>query len=203
LRNAIWGPLWDVVFSASSLLLSVFFGVALANVVREVPLDATGYFFEPLWTDFRVGDKTGILDWYTLLVGLLALAFLAMHGGLWLRLKTNGSVGERSRKLSGSAWWAVAALGILATATSFRVQPSIAKNFATRPWGLVFPAIAIVGLIAVKLAIASNRELRAFLFSSICLAGMMAAAVFGIYPMVLPGRNAAYSLTVQSARAGS
>src|SRR6202035_1231035 len=70
--SRVWDPLWDFLFSASSLLLAVFFGAALGNVVRGVPLDASGYFFEPLWTNFRLGEETGILDWYTILVGVLA-----------------------------------------------------------------------------------------------------------------------------------
>ena len=67
IRSAVWQPLWDFLFCASSLLLAVFYGVALGNVVRGVPLDASGYFFEPLWTNFRLGQETGILDWYTIL----------------------------------------------------------------------------------------------------------------------------------------
>ncbi len=52
IKSAVWDPLWDFLFCASSLLLAVFFGAALGNVVRGVPLDASGYFFEPLWTNF-------------------------------------------------------------------------------------------------------------------------------------------------------
>src|ERR1700682_708900 len=33
-KSPIWIPFWDFVFSSSSLLLAVFFGAALANVVR-------------------------------------------------------------------------------------------------------------------------------------------------------------------------
>src|SRR2546427_12274832 len=73
IKSAVWDPLWDFLFCASSLLLAVFLGAALGNVVRGVPLDASGYFFEPLWTNFRLGEETGILDWYTILVGVLAL----------------------------------------------------------------------------------------------------------------------------------
>src|SRR3954452_14789681 len=51
-RNSVWSTFFDTIFSVSSILLAIFFGVALANVVRGVPLDATGYFFEPLWTHF-------------------------------------------------------------------------------------------------------------------------------------------------------
>ena len=55
--GAIWPAFWDAVFSAASLLLAVFYGAALGNVVRGVPLDATGRFFEPLWTNFLPGRQ--------------------------------------------------------------------------------------------------------------------------------------------------
>ena len=69
-----------MIFSVSSILLAIFFGAALGNVVRGVPLDASGYFFEPLWTNFKLGPQTGILDWYTVLTGVVALVTLAAHG---------------------------------------------------------------------------------------------------------------------------
>src|SRR6202035_3239951 len=100
IKSKVWDPLWDFLFSVSSLLLAIFFGAALANVVRGVPLDATGYFFEPLWTDFRLGDQTGILDWYTILVAVLALFVLVMHGALWVQMKTNGAVNQRSSTIA-------------------------------------------------------------------------------------------------------
>src|SRR5437660_1667929 len=81
-RNPVWQNFFDAVFSGSSILLAVFFGVALGNVVRGVPLDATGYFFEPLWTDFQLSSQPGILDWYTVLIWGLALVTLTSHGSL-------------------------------------------------------------------------------------------------------------------------
>src|SRR3984957_11679824 len=90
--SEVWTQLWDFVFSAASLLLAVFYGAALGNVVRGVPLDASGYFFEPLWTNWRLSEATGILDWYTVLVGVCALAALVMHGALWVQMKTAGVV---------------------------------------------------------------------------------------------------------------
>src|SRR5246127_5427427 len=110
IKSAVWVPLWDFLFCASSLLLAVFFGAALGNVVRGVPLDASGYFFEPLWTDFRLGEETGVLDWYTILVGVLALLALVMHGGLWVQMKTSGEVSSRAGKLAVRSWWGVLAL---------------------------------------------------------------------------------------------
>src|SRR5262249_40918981 len=59
-RRAQSGPgqkLLDAIFSVSSILLTVSFGLALGNLVRGVPLDANGHFFEPLWTTFQLGDQ--------------------------------------------------------------------------------------------------------------------------------------------------
>jgi cytochrome d ubiquinol oxidase subunit II len=145
IHSAVWEPVWDFVFCGSSLLLAVFFGAALANVVRGVPLDTTGYFFEPLWTNFALGDETGILDWYTILVGLLALAALVMHGALWIQLKTSGPVSARSSQLARKIWWIVAALTAIVTAVTFIVQPQVKANLTTWPVGIVFPLLAVAG----------------------------------------------------------
>src|ERR1700684_1588456 len=64
-KSPVWAPLWDVVFCGSSAFLAIFFGAALGNVVRGVPIDRAGDFFLPLWTSFTLGANPGILDWYT------------------------------------------------------------------------------------------------------------------------------------------
>ncbi len=202
IKSAVWDPLWDFLFCASSLLLAVFYGAALGNVVRGVPLDGSGYFFEPLWTNFRLGEQTGILDWYTVLVGVLALAALVMHGALWVQWKTPGPVSERSARVAGRAWWAIVALTALVTATTFRIQPQVLANFKTWPWGFILPVVAVAGLAGVKFELARKDERKAFFASCAYLTGMLTSAVFGLYPMVLPGRNPAYSLTTTSAKAG-
>jgi cytochrome bd ubiquinol oxidase subunit II len=107
----------------------VFFGAALGNVVRGVPLDDSGYFFESLWTNFQLSDHTGILDWYTILVGVTALLALVMHGALWVQLKTGGAVRERSQRLAGWAWWGVLVLTGLLTMVTFTLQPQVLVNF--------------------------------------------------------------------------
>ena len=202
IKSAVWDPLWDFLFCASSLLLAVFFGAALGNVVRGVPLDSSGYFFEPLWTDFRLGDETGILDWYTILVGVLALLALMMHGGLWVQMKTSGAVNTRAGKLAHRAWGGVAALTALVTAVTFRIQPQVKENFTTWPWGFLFPLLAVAGIAGVLFALRKREERKAFFASCAYLAGMLTSVVFGVYPLVLPARNPVYSLTVTTANAG-
>ena len=203
IHSPIWIPFWDFVFSASSFLLAVFFGAALGNVVRGVPLDESGYFFEPLWTSFRLGEHTGILDWYTILVGITALLALMMHGALWVQLKTSGTVRERSERLALGAWWGVLIFTALLTTVTFRVQPQVLANFKTWPAGYLLPAIAIAGLAGVPFELRHDKELNAFLASCAYILGMLASVVFGVYPLVLPARNPLYSLTVRSAKAGA
>src|SRR3979411_681178 len=96
-RNPVWQNFFDAIFSGSSILLAFFFGAALGNVVRGVPLDASGYFFEPLWTDLQLSSQTGILDWDTLLIGGLALGTLDAHGSLYVAIKTDEDLGRRAR----------------------------------------------------------------------------------------------------------
>src|ERR1700686_4984855 len=78
----VWKSFFDGLFVFSSALLAVFYGAALANVIRGVPLQADGYFFLPLWTNWRIGAQPGILDWYTVIGGMVALVALAVHGAL-------------------------------------------------------------------------------------------------------------------------
>ena len=202
--NPVWKPLWDGVFCGSSLLLAVFYGAALANVVRGVPLDENGNFFAPLWTDFRLGAEVGILDWYTVPVGLAALAALAVHGGLWIALKTRDDVHHRARSWVERIWWALAALTVLVTALTWHVQPQVSANLGQRPWGYVFPLLAVAGLFAVRWFLSRHQEGRAFLASTAYLTGMMTSAAFGLYPYVLPSNvDPQRSLTVENAAAAS
>jgi len=203
LTNDVWLKFWDVAFAGSSLLLAVFFGAALGNVVRGVPLNDQGYFFEALWTNFRLGPNAGVLDWYTIIVGVTALATLVLHGALWVALKTEGAVHDRSHRLARSIWWIVLLLTIVLTAITFKVQPEVPANLTTHPWGYVFPALALFGLVGMAWFMRKHDELKSFLASCAYIVGMLTSVVFGLYPLILPAStNPAYSLTVDNAKAG-
>jgi len=202
LDNSVWRPFWDTIFSVASALLAVFLGAALGNVVRGVPLSTDGTFFLPLWTNFQPGADAGILDWYTILVGVTSLATLVLHGSLWLAYRTEGAVLERSRALARRAWIAVVLTTILVTIASFSVQPHLAQSFAAQPAGYVFPALAIAGLVAMRAALARNADGAAFLGSVAFILGMLTSVVFSVFPLVLPANsNPALSLTIYNASA--
>jgi cytochrome d ubiquinol oxidase subunit II len=199
IRSLVWQPLWDAIFAGASALLAIFFGAALGNVVRGVPLDRAGEFFLPLWTDFAAGKETGILDWYTILVAVAALLALTVHGALWVALKTEGAVEERARRLAMRLWWLLAAWVVLLTFASFHIQPHLMESFADRPWGYVFPLLALAGLLAMRLL---RSGLAMFLASCLFLIGMLTSVTFGLYPYVLPSNgDPAFSLTVANAAA--
>ena len=199
--SPVWTPLWDGGFCISSALLAIFFGAALGNVVRGVPLDASGNFFLPLWTDFRPnlhgqGDRPGVLDWYTILTGVLALAALVEHGALWVRYKTSGELSARAGTAAHTIWSLLGLLTLGATVASFYLQPQIPANFRAHPWGAIFPLLAIAGFAGMR----RRGERAAFLSSCAYLVGMLTSAAFGVFPYVLPSAPApALGLTIYSA----
>lgn len=196
----MWSSFWDGAFFLASGLLAVFYGAALGNVVRGVPLNAQGQFFEALWTNFLPSGQTGILDWYTILVGVAALLVLTMHGALWVVLKTDGEIQRRSRRIAGTLWWAVVVFTVVLTLSSFELQPHLSASFAAHPWGYIFPALAVAGLVGIIVFLPSHA--KAFYASCLYLIGMLTSVAFGLYPDVLPASgNAGFSLTVDNAKA--
>ena len=203
LNNPLWTSFWDFVFSLASILLAIFFGAALGNVVRGVPLDATGYFFEPLFTDWSTTGATGILDWFTVLSGVVAFVALGVHGANYLALKTEGDMNTRSRKVVSVGWFALVLVTIASLAAVLYVRPQILDNYYYLPVGWLIPAGVVASLAAIKFFKTKGNGKGAFLASSFYLAMMLGGAVYGLYPNVLPALDPAYSLTVHNAKAGA
>ena len=200
--SPVWQPFWDLVFGGSSALLAILFGAALGNVVRGVPLDANGFFFLPLWTNFQPGSDAGIVDWFTLIGGVAAFVALTLHGCCWLASRTEGDLQQRARALGAKTWWAVLALTAVLTFFSFRLQPHLEAQFVGHPWGFVFPLLGLLGLAGMRFFSAGRRDTAAFLCSCLYLTGMLTSAAFGVFPYVLPSNIAPEAgLTVFNASA--
>jgi cytochrome d ubiquinol oxidase subunit II len=201
LQDRVWRPFWDFVFAGASLLLTIFLGAALGNVVRGVPLDANGYFFSPLWTNFTThGARMGILDWFTVTVGVTSLLALAHHGALWVALKTHDPIRGRAAKSAAWIWPLLVLAVVVVTVFTFRIQPHVPERLSAHPLGYIFPLIAVTGLAVSFWLRRQGKELGAFLGSVAFLVGMLLAVSFGLYPMVLPATNGpAASLTVSNA----
>jgi cytochrome d ubiquinol oxidase subunit II len=201
--NPVWQDFFDVVFAVSSILLCIFLGAALGNVVRGVPLDSTGYFFEPLWTNFRISSRTGILDWYTVFTGLMTLVTLAAHGSHYIALKTDNDLGRRARGLAILLWPVQFFLTCVALIVTFFVRPDVVANYSTHRIGIVLPVLVFASLGTMLWAAPKNKEKVAFVASSVYVASMLAGAAFALYPVVLPARDHHYDLTIWNASTGA
>jgi cytochrome d ubiquinol oxidase subunit II len=208
LRDHISDPLGrqicDAVFMVSSVVLAVVLGAALGNVVRGVPLDADGYFFLPLWTNFRPGPDPGVLDWYTLLCGVVALVALATHGAHYLAVRTSGDLNARARRLALAGGRALAGLLVLSLVASLAVRPGLLDNFRDHRIGLLIPAAVGGALVAMEVFARRARERAAFTASCVCLIATLAGAAFALYPVLLPSSgDPGRALTVHGAASDS
>lgn len=171
----LWHAFWDVAFSLCSFGLIVFFGVALGNIVRGVPLER-GYF---------LGLFGFLFNGYALAVALFAVVALCQHGAAYLLARTGGSVSERSRAAAlrlfpiVAGWWAIVSVG-----TFFVRSPS---TFGAPPAIGIGATLAVASLIAYRVALARERYARAFIASSCFLAGLLLSAAGTIFPYLLPG----------------
>lgn len=201
--DALWRTFFDGMFALSSVLLTIFFGAALANVVRGVPIGPDRYFFLPLWTNWRTGPSPGILDWYTVLGGLLTSAALSVHGALYLALKTEGDLERRSLDLARRAWIATAVLTAISIPATVLARPASLDNYKSHPVAMLIPLAVLVSLIATRFAISRRSILRAFLSSCAYLGTMLVGAAAGLYPVLLPavGDNG-HDLTIRDAVSG-
>jgi cytochrome d ubiquinol oxidase subunit II len=207
LRNhidvGVWRALLDGLFGLSSALLTIFFGAALANVLRGVPLQADGYFFLPLWTNWQPGVHPGILDWYTVIGGLLALVALTLHGALWLAIKTSGELEERARRIVNPLWLVLVVLTVVSLVATIHVRPASLNNYFNLPVSFAVPVGVIASLGGIWFFNRKAQTVKAFLSSCFYLFFMLAGACWGLYPTLLPATTGAdRDITLNSAISG-
>ena len=144
-----------------------------------------------------------LLDAYTILVALLALTALTAHGAAYITVKTPDPLSSRSR-LTARYFIAITfLLSIPGTILTWIVQPQIRANFFAYPWGIIFPLVAIVGIIAMLYCNVKKRDLLSFFASCAFITGLLISSAFGVYPLVLPATDPAQSLTIQNASASA
>jgi len=200
----IWEDFFDGLFCLGSALLAFFLGVALANVIRGVPIDPDHYFFLPLWTNFRTGAHPGILDWYTVVGGLVALVALAEHGALYLAIRTDGLLQQRARRVALQLWGPLAGLTAASLLATVWIRPRLVANYLRHPVGFVFPAAVAAGMILMLLFLRAGKESMSFVVSTAYLAAMLLGAAFALDPVLMPSTlNPAQDITITNAQAAS
>lgn len=176
-ENSLWREAWDVVFCFSSALLALLFGVAVGNVLRGMPFDATGRF---------QGSFSLMLNPFALLGGVLGLTILCLHGATYLSMKTEGDLQERARRIGRRMWYAVIGLLLAVTGSSFLVRPDFMANFVNAPALFLLTALGAAAAILVFLSLRNGNDKRAFQASSGLIIAVLASVAAGLFPHLLP-----------------
>ena len=204
LQAGVWRAFFDGLFFLSSLLLTIFYGAALANVMRGVPLETDEYFFLPLWTDFRVGPHPGILDWYTAVGGVVALVALTVHGAFYLALKTENGLQARSRGVAGFFAPVLFGLTMVSLFASVFARPDTLSNYRAHPVGMLVPVAVLLALTGMVVSARKSNDRNGFICSCCYLAFMLGGAAVALYPRLLPSSSdASRDITIQNALSGS
>jgi cytochrome d ubiquinol oxidase subunit II len=186
-KHPNWRNLWDWMIFVGSLVPALLWGVALANIVRGVPIDADMNY---------VGGFLTLLNPYALLGGLAALAVLTLHGAIFLTLKTRGDVMDRARTAAGRLWLPAVILSV-----AFTIATYFATDIFTR-LGItgIVPVGAVAALLAAGWLIRSRREGWAFVMTGLAIALTILTLFMGLYPRVMVSSlDPAWSLTIYNA----
>jgi cytochrome d ubiquinol oxidase subunit II len=186
-----WRTTWDVVFWAASLGLALLLGVAFGNVLSGVPLDANG--------DITV-SLFGLLTPFALLVGVTTVAMFALHGSIYLSIKTVGVLQARIERAIPRLMVAFFVLNTLVVIGMVLFRQHITERYTTEIWPVVFPAAALVALVTAWYLLRHGRPLAAFAASSTMIALLLVSGAIGIYPnLLISTTDAAYNLTIFNA----
>jgi cytochrome d ubiquinol oxidase subunit II len=194
-ESVAWRRGWDVAFAVGSLLPALLLGVAIGNIVRGIPIDASGAYR---------GGLVGLLNPYALLTGLLAVAVVSAHGAGWLILKTDGRVQLRARRAATVAWAAALALWLVTTVAT-GVEGGNAsthlEGLLANPLAWFAPTIfAAAWLLFRRFVLDPGREIVAFVLSGVAIGALMVMVGQAIYPNLVPGLGAPErSLTIANA----
>jgi cytochrome bd ubiquinol oxidase subunit II len=181
--DPLWRRRWDTAIVIGSSIPALLWGVAFANIVAGVPIDADKQFTGTLLT---------LLNPYGLLGGLTTLSLFALHGALFLGLRTNGELRERAIRLA-----AVLSLPTLVIAGGFAVWTQLAYGSG---WTWIAVLVAALGLLGAARAAYQGREAVGFALTSLVIVAAVVLIFGSLFPDVMPSStDAAYSLTVQNA----
>lgn len=196
----MWKAIWDKSFGVSSLLLALFFGIALGNIVRGVNLGGVEngvsayeahYFFLPLWDSSFSPESThpGVIDWFTVIIGLISVITLAIHGANWIILKTNSSINGQLKFVIFKLNIALLALTILSLSTWHLINPFSLNNFLDKPYLFIFPLIYLIGLTGLFFIKRIKKDIHAFILSTMVIIGGITSSLTSMFPVVLPSTN--------------
>jgi cytochrome bd ubiquinol oxidase subunit II len=190
-----WRACWDVAFCAASTLTTFLFGVLVGNCMRGLPLDRGGDFAAPV-------GLTHLLHPYAVLTGLFAVATFALHGAIYLYLKTEGELQKRIHGWMWTAFGLFLTLYVLLTIFTLSTNPRSLAKYEQFPWAWGVVVLNVLAIANIPRAIYLGKPFYAFLSSSFTIAAFTFLFGMTLFPnLIVSTVDPAYSLTV--ARAAS
>ena len=175
-----WRKAWDIGFFVGSLLPALLWGVAFANIVQGVDIDANKNILTPLW---------GLLNPYGLLGGLATLLLFTLHGGVFMALKTDGIVRESA--LKAVRYVAIPTIIVVA---AFGLWTQLAHGKGWTWAALVIAALALIAAVALAWL---EKEAAAFGLMCLTIAGVVLLLFGALYPYLMPSTlEGGFSLTI-------
>ena len=174
-----WRRGWDIAFTCGSALAAFLIGVAMGNIAWGIPLDADHEFS---------GNLLTLLHPYALLMGITTIALFAMHGSIYLHLKTEGRLQERIRGVINPLIIAFIICYAIVTLATLLYIPHITDVFRESPYMFVMVIALVLAIANIPREIHRGREMRAFFSSCMTMLLLMGLFGFGMFP------NMVYSL---------
>jgi cytochrome d ubiquinol oxidase subunit II len=186
--NSKWRRLWDWLIFLGSAASALLLGVAFANLVRGVPIDAEMHY---------VGGFFNLLNPYALLAGAATLLMFTLHGAVFISLKTSGELMEKARSAAWRLWpAAVVVMIILLVATYFATD--LLARLGVNPG--VVPVAGIAALLLAGYFIRKRMDGWAFAMIAATIAFALTTAFLILYPRVMVSSlDPSYSLTIYNA----
>jgi cytochrome bd ubiquinol oxidase subunit II len=188
-----WRQTWDFVFWVSSAGLALLLGVAFGNIVGGLPLDQNG--------NIQTGI-VGLLTPFAILVGATTIAMFAMQGGIYLMLKTDGELHDRIARAVPRIMVAFFVLNTLVVIAMVVFNQQITERYLNDIWPVVFPAAALLSLVAAWRFVRQGEAFKAFVFSSAVIGLLLVSGGIGLFPNLITSTiDPAYNLTIYSSAA--
>lgn len=186
-RSKIDDPRWragcDIGIGIGSWIPAFAWGVVFADILHGVPLD------EKKQMRAGLGDLLGP---YALLGGLTTLSLFALHGAVFVSLKTAGEVRADAVRLVRIL---LAPTAIIVVAFGLWTQLVYGKD-----WTWVLVGVVVAALVAAAVAVRAERDGIAFTATTVVVAAASALLFGALFPDVLPSTlDSAFDLTVHNA----
>lgn len=175
-----WRTMWDFLFFLGSTLATFLFGVAAGNLMQGIPLDPHHEF---------VGTFLGLLNPYSIVVGILGVFAFALHGAIYIYLKTEGELQQRMRKTMWTMFFVFASLYLVVSVWTALAVPRAHETLFNYPILWIVPALNLLAVLNIPRAIHKGAEGYAF-FSSCCvIAAFVFLFITALYPFLVPAKN--------------